>query len=418
MRQAALPAGEFSAPGTDWGENFWHFDLFLAAITVFVAPMQYFRVSFAYITLADVFALLTVLTMMASGRLPLHPFGRGAIIWYSSVFMLAFGLLFSSVVNGELLDGALVSGQYCFSLLIMPLVILQRPRDEAVLLIKVFVASMVVIMLHGAWYMEYAPDDLRFVTRNGRLASLIERENDAGALAAMSIVFTLWLLFIREIRLWIAVPVLIPLGYGLLLTGSNTGFFLTLIGATALVVLSFRVRLILGLLVVGLVGVFVLYSWGHLFLPEIFLRRVFGALETGDVGRAGTFSDRMFLIHEALRLTRDTIFVGMGADQYRMVSAHGAPVHNTYLLLLAEGGLISLLGYFGLFVTVLFLCWPVMMNHQTRWYAVLTITITVMLALVQNGLAHLYARFWLVPWFLVIGVCISVAPDNPENQDF
>ena len=35
----------------------------------------------------------------------------------------------------------------------------------------------------------------------------------------------------------------------------------------------------------------VVHLWGHLFLPEIFLERVFGALESGDVSEAGTFGD-------------------------------------------------------------------------------------------------------------------------------
>src|SRR3546814_3333097 len=41
----------------------------------------------------------------------------------------------------------------------------------------------------------------------------------------------------------------------------------------------------------------------------------------------------------------DTMFVGIGVDQYRVVSPTQVPVHNMYLLLWAEGGLLALLGW-------------------------------------------------------------------------
>ena len=54
------------------------------------------------------------------------------------------------------------------------------------------------------------------------------------------------------------------------------------------------------------------------------------------------------------------------------------------------------------------------MSKRARWYGVLTITTVIMLALVQNGLAHFYARFWAVPWFLALA--ISLAPPEPEEE--
>ena len=78
---------------------------------------------------------------------------------------------------------------------------------------------------------------------------------------------------------------------------------------------------------------------------------------------------------EAYDLTRRTIFVGLGADQYRTISAHDTPVHNTYLLLLAEGVLMSLIGHVGLIITGIVIGWPNFVSRSNRWYGVLTITI-------------------------------------------
>src|SRR3546814_14727504 len=63
------------------------------------------------------------------------------------------------------------------------------------------------------------------------------------------------------------------------------------------------------------------------------------------MSQAGTFTGRMDLILEAWEIVEDTMFVGIGVDQYRVVSPTQVPVHNMYLLLWAEGGLLALLGW-------------------------------------------------------------------------
>lgn len=390
-------------------QTFWRADLMLIAIAVFLSPMNYFRASFVYITLSDVFSMLALLTMLLGNGIPMRPFGAATRAWYGCVLLLTGGLVIGSAMNGSLVAGMTVSAQYLFSLIVIPMVILQRSRAEVILLTKLFVAGMVVVMLHGAWVDNFQPDDFRFMTRNGRLATLVERGNEAAGLTAVAITISVWLYFMREIGLLLLLIVLAPLCYGLLLTASNTGFFLTTIGVAAMVTLSGSTRILLGTLGVMAAMGFVILTWGELFLPEIFLKRVFGALSSGDMDQAGTFSDRMFLIREAYGITRDTILVGMGADQYRTVSAHHAPVHNTYLLVLAEGGLMSLLGHVGLIIIGIVIGWGNLVSRSNRWLGVLTITIVIMVALVQNGLAHFYARFWAVPWCLALAASLHVS---------
>lgn len=411
-------SSEFAGVRVGAQQSIWRLDLILAAIAVFLSPINYLRAGFAYITLSDVFVLLTLAVMYAQGRVPLLPFGRASAAWYGSVFLLVLGLMLASVVNGDLVAGITISAQYCFSLLIIPMLLLQRSRAEVLFLIMVFIAAMVFVMLHGAWYMEFAPDDRRFIKANGRLDSLMERENAAAALAATAITFSMWLYFIRKIRLYMLVLVVIPLVYGLLLTGSNTGFFLTMIGAVCLVVLGGAMRILVGMVLVGGGLAFIILNWGELFLPEIFVERVLGALETGDMDKAGTFSDRMYLIHEAFGVTRHTIFMGIGADQYRQISAHGTPVHNTYMLVLAEGGMISLLGVFGLLGTGIMIGLPALLTRRLHWYGVLTVTSVIMLMLMMNGVAHFYARFWVVPWILALGMSLAPAEDGDDEEDW
>lgn len=419
MRTLALPDEELHAMPMP-AQRVWRLDLILVAITVFLSPLNYLRASFGYVTLGDAFAMLTLLVMLVQKRLPLYPFGHATAGWLIGVLMMTGGLTLGSAMNGNLVNGLVVVGQYCLSLLLLPVLLIQRDEDEIILLIKVFIASMIVVMLHGAYAVQYTPDDLRFVSRNGRLAGLVERENATAALAAMSITFTLWLYFVGEVRGWLLPFLLAPLAWGLLLTGSNSGFMLAAIGVVCLALFSGALGVLLRLTIgVVLLGV-VVHLWGHLFLPEIFLERVFGALETGDVSEAGTFDDRVALMREALTITRRTIFLGLGADQYRVISAYEAPVHNAYLLLLAEGGLVSLMGHFVLMLTAIYLAFPVWHARDTRWFGVLTLTMVTMFAFAQMGITHYYGRFWIMPWLLAIAASVGVgmgraAPPTPGH---
>ncbi len=411
MRTLALPEGPLQAAPLP-ARRVWRLDLILVAITVFLSPLNYLRASFGYVTLGDAFAMLTLLVMLVQQRLPLYPFGNATAGWLIGVLMLTGGLTLGSAMNGNLVNGLVVVGQYCFSLLLLPVLVMQRDRAEVIFLIKVFVAAMIVVMLHGAYAVEYTPDDLRFVSRNGRLAGLVERENATAALAAMSITFTLWLYFIGEVRGWLLPVLLAPLAWGLLLTGSNSGFMLAAIGIVCLALFSGALGVLLRLVVAVAVLAVVVHLWGHLFLPEIFLERVFGALESGDVSEAGTFDDRVALMREAFALTRHTILLGLGADQYRIISAYEAPVHNAYLLLLAEGGLVSLMGHFVLMMTAIYLAFPVWHSRDTRWFGVLTLTIVAMFAFAQMGITHYYGRFWIMPWLLAISASVAAAMDR------
>src|SRR3546814_3706712 len=60
-------------------------------------------------------------------------------------------------------------------------------------------------------------------------------------------------------------------------------------------------------------------------LPEVFQGRVGGAIESGDMSQAGTYTGRMDLIHEAWEIVEDTMIVGLGVDQYRTISFADTP---------------------------------------------------------------------------------------------
>ncbi len=92
-----------------------------------------------------------------------------------------------------------------------------------------------------------------------------------------------------------------------------------------------------------------------------------------------------------------TLLLGFGADQYRVFSYIGQPVHNIYLLLWTEGGLIAALGFVVMCLSVV---GPALSARRVKDGLPYTICIVATLAAflaMGNGMPHMYGRFWPVP---------------------
>lgn len=380
----------------------------LATATVFLAPANYFKLQGIYVTAADMTAILCAVLILAQGNARLRFFGPATSFWMVSVLLLLTGLVIGSAFNGE--PGALLTVilQYGFSLVVLPLILAGRSRRQTVALIRVFVLSVTLIMIHGAWLIHVTHStNPRFVSITGRLRSLVERENEAAAIAAMAVSFAIALLVSRDMtRLGVVltVPFLI---YGIMLTGSNTGLVLALLGIAGFVVLVGSGRAILvTVLILGAAIVLIVTTGGEL-LPDAFRHRVLSAFLEGDITQAGSFSGRLDLIKESLAIARETWLVGLGADQYRVVSEMRAPVHNAYLLLLTEGGILSLLGTTGLLLTGVYLAWASRQFGRSNETSALTLAIVFIFATMLMMVPHFYARFWNVPLILALSLAAS-----------
>ncbi len=379
----------------------------LVIAAVFLSPMTYLRTDIVFFTLSDLVASAAFVVMIANRRVPLRPFADMTSFWLFSVLLLCSGLIAGSLLNGDPLTGAVGVIQYVFSFVCIPLLLLGRPARETMFLCKVMAFSLVFVMLHGVLYSVFSPDDARFFSRNGRLTGLIERENGVGLLAGVGIVYVMWLYFISQISGIVFLALVAPVAYGLLLSASNSGFIVAVVGIFGISFFHGSAKHILAFIGIGALALAALFLFGQYFLPEVFQERVYGALTTGDSSEAGTFDGRLLLIQEAIYLIDRSIWLGVGVDQHRLISQYGAPVHNTYLLLFSEGGLVSLLGFVCLLLTLAFVGWRSFSNPDTRWSGVLMFTILLMFAVALNGVTHVYGRFLSVPLLLPAAICLS-----------
>ncbi len=144
-------------------------------------------------------------------------------------------------------------------------------------------------------------------------------------------------------------------------------------------------------------------------LPQIFVNRVGNAIGSGDIDQAGTFVGRMALIREAWSIADHHLFIGLGADQYRVVSVYQAPVHNMYLLLWAEGGLIAMFGW--VLMQAVILAAAVKAYPRDHVAAALTLSVATTFLISSTASPHMYARLWPVPVLLALAVSIEAVVD-------
>ncbi|QRM57460.1 O-antigen ligase family protein [Sinorhizobium sp. BG8] len=382
---------------------------FLLCAAVFTSPANILRLDFFYFTLSDFLFLLCFALAALRGGINIHPLGKvSTAVWTFGLSMLVIGLTVSSMIGPDPSRGIAFGAQYFFAYYFVLVLIGGRSLDELVSLAKVYVLSMCLMCVHGMYVVNVLNErNTVYVSGAGRFQGFVERENACAALMAFTAPLLLLLVAagrLSRIYLFIGLPIL---AYGVMLTGSNSGLMALTFGVAVFALVGITVRRVVIGLTVGLAIVALSGDWMTDYLPDVFQKRVLGAIETGDLSQAGTFDDRMELIHEAVQYADRTMFVGVGADQYRKLSSFEKPVHNVYLLLWMEGGAISVLGFI---VMTLASFGPAVVALRTPGglpFAICIFTNIVAFMMLVNAFTHVYGRFWSVP--VILSVALACA---------
>jgi hypothetical protein len=408
----APPAAGVARPSTQAARRF---EFLLASAVVFFAPMNVLRVQSFYFTASDFFACLCVGMMIFNRSLPLKPLGVGTAYWLFGLTLMVGALFTSSLLAGVVDRGLILSMQYLFAYLMLPVLLLARPWRETTILMKVFVASIVVMILHGIYVVDVVGvTNTTFVSGSGRLRGFVERDNECGSLIALTVPMILSMGAMRTLHPVVVAALLPLIAYGIMLTGSNTALYAMLygIGVFFIANINFK-RIALGIgaimLLVSAVNTPVIRD--H--LPAVFQKRVLTGLESGDLNEAGTFTDRMQLSQEAFRLAGDALMLGRGADQYREISDWHTPVHNLYLLMWNEGGLFALAGFLIMLTGGAITLAAPLRYRGGKAPFVCGFAALSLFAVLINAVPHVYGRFWAVPVLLSLAPAITFINHGP-----
>ncbi|MBD9490043.1 O-antigen ligase family protein [Ensifer sp. ENS11] len=391
-------------------QTFWQrIEYACAVCAVFLSAVNFLRTNMFYFTLSDLLFCVALGLRALTGGLPLRLWGRAsATVWLCGLLLLCSGLMISSLLSTAPTRGIVIVGQYLFAYLVIALAVCGRDLRTMWTFAKVYVLSIFLMCLHGIYLIDIdGQKNTAFVSGNGRLTGFVERENECAAVIALAMPILLLLVSRGKVGKVYATVVGATMAYGILLTGSNTGLASFAFALLGFLVLSGSWKyVVVGLACLTPFALWIVHS-GRDYLPVVFQRRVLGALETGDLSHAGSFDHRLQLIHEALGRVQDNMWIGLGADQYQVTSAVEQPVHNLYLLLATEGGIIAAIG-FGVMIAATFQ--PIMRTFRVPGgaaYAACAFVSVSMFALMANAFPHLYGRFWTVPVILTLGLATS-----------
>jgi O-antigen ligase len=381
---------------------------------VFLAPYATLRFSDLFFTFSDLFFCLSLFLLFIGGRIWSKPLGEATPLWIIAFTLMFVGLMIGSLFYNSPDRGLIVTAQYLFAYIFLMVILIRDEPKEAYRLAAIFLVSIILIDLHGIitfYFIGYVPGEGKSVVTGGRrLATLLRNPNLAAAMNALTLPILLFFWSTGRIKAYVALPVLALFLLTVILTSSNSGLFVTLVCLTVFTALISTPKLLLRLaLGVGILFAVVAGFGSKDLLPKTFQTRVLGALSSGDISEAGTFLSRAALMEEALQMISDQQIklVGIGADQFRERSVQAVPVHNLYLLLWVEGGLLALIGW------IMFSAIGVLRGFtlykaggDKRALAAIITTVVVFLTIALFN-PHMYARYWTIPIFLCCGLSLA-----------
>ncbi|WP_026186947.1 O-antigen ligase family protein [Ensifer sp. BR816] len=378
---------------------------------VFLAPYATLRFSELFFTFSDFFFCLSFLLLFITGRIWSKPLGEATALWLIAFMLLFVGLMIGSLSQNSPDRGLIVTAQYLFAYVFLLFILIREEPKEAYRLAVIFLVSIILIDIHGIitfYAIGYVPGEGKGVVTGGRrLATVLRNPNLAAAMNALTLPIPLFFWATGRIKSYVALPILALFIGTVILTSSNSGLFVTLLCLAVFTAFVSTPKLLLRLaLGAGILAAVVAGFGNKDLLPKTFQTRVLGALSSGDISEAGTFVSRAALIEEALQMMSDEriTLVGLGADQFRERSAQKAPVHNLYLLLWVEGGLLALMGWI-MFSAVGVLHGITLRKAgaDKRALAAMFTTFVVFLTVALFN-PHMYARYWTIPVFLCCGL--------------
>jgi len=378
----------------------------LGGAAIVLSAMPYIRFGGIFLTASDVCVLVCLALILAitprlmSIRMP----------WLNcGVVLLLLGFLLSAYSSPEWQRTVILIAQYAFALWLMPIMLFtlvgMRILDPPAIT-DLFVKAMVFVQLIGVGLYFVAPDLLPEFMIGGRMGSLFENPNILAKMTALTLPLILYLNTIGRGSLVISVIRLGVSAAALAVSASLAGIGTAVGGVLVFVVVLWLQRTgrrrLKGPVIVLLFTAFIsalTVSSGIVQLPAVFSERVL--VNAIDQSEYGTLDMKLELASEALDFIGESPVIGIGADQYANGSRFGTPVHNLYLLVWAEGGILSLVGLVLILLAPLSLVrGRASMGDAASSSVVLAVLAVFVVSAMTN--THVYARYWFMPLWIAV----------------
>jgi len=372
----------------------------LMAIGAFFTGYQALRIGPINLTLSDI-AFASAFAICAwRGRLTSRPFGGFTSVYIAGLTLILGGLMIGTAVHGDMTRWVVISSQYLFGYLLLPMMFLNQPRWLAHRIVICFLVGMALLEASGivaSLTMDHARASRylsqEFISGNGRVSSFAAEPNWNGQLISMAFPLLIYCYAKRLISLLLFITIAVLLAWGLLLCASFAGFIAAVITVSITLLFAGIRRIAAALVIIAVAGSIYVASGAP--MPAAFEKRVAGAISEADLDSAGTYAGRVKLIRLAWETSEDTMLLGLGVEGFRKTNDIQQPVHNLFLLLLVDGGFMSLLG---LCVLVGTLVWtPLPFLAQNRLGVGTALALIAAFLIYTQSNPHMFSRLNINP---------------------
>jgi len=324
---------------------------------MFLIAFPSLRVGNTPISIADVLLILLFMSLLLeafSGKKVGIAAHSIVIVWLISGCLIVAGLLVSNVVHsvGNLSSFSRIA-QYAFSYLLIPItlaVLFQRTPAEQALLWCVwgFFASTAIAVatavLSPNLYQNLV--EMGFFPVEDRVGGFVGPNGLAKTIALLTPYLLQKISTERSYPIkYIVVFLVFALGVIGAASVAGVGAFSIAVVLTLLAFPRAILRLIVPVAILSVVFVAVPLSASINEKVAASLERLSKAWEMGGVVGSPSYDIRTWLVEEAKGFIQESPLIGIGAGRYEHLSLFGIQVHNTYLLLWCEGGIVALVGF-------------------------------------------------------------------------
>ncbi len=384
-------------------------------LAVFSSPLLWLRWPDFNLTLSNfLFALLFFVLIIANkGDFRFRNLSfTNEKTYFIGVIVLLIGVCFSSLANNVTMNVLIILVQYFFCLVIIPLTFQSTFYSQAYKLLTVYLLGISIVLIIAVilyYFFPTAPITDQLSQGNGRMYSLLENPNTFGKIISTVIPWVLALIVInskfKNRVFYLLILILCVLG---LMTASSFGAIISsLLGISSffILVIIFSKNIVntTKILISILIPLIIVFYITSLTIPEIFYTRI---LETDS--SMGSLEIKKELMIEAIDIISMNFFSGIGFGNHPSVSNFNVNVHNTYLLIFSEGGLIAFLGFililFGILMKFIRVIASVKYSKDKILMAgIISSYVAFLVNLFTN--THIYGSVW---WILIfIGILVS-----------
>ncbi len=386
----------------------------LPVVTVWVLLLAVFMSSFAslrpqsiFLTASDMLFMVSAVLAVVTRNIFPAPFGRATNLFLIMFCVLCTAILFSTLATGSPERALIFILQYTFAYILLPY--LFSSRDEMIVhrLVAAQVLGLTVGLVISLYFYVMGTYPSQFVSGAGRLMGFAGGPNGQAALIAITLPLLCYLWLSRYWHWSLSIFCLAVMLYGTIATSSFNGLLANAVALVLFFVLAMDVRRFFKTVLAMVVLAGIALNSGVGFLPEKFRERVVSFFESGDIEQAGSYAVRINLIKEALDIVDDTIFLGIGADKFRERSAYAVPVHNTYLLLWTETGMIGMIAWIILISTLVFTGIMTYRQPEQTLIGTTAIALGLTFLVIAVSKTHMFGRLWTVPLFLAFALMVT-----------